>query len=85
MTYNTGYGQSYGARSPHLSWLMKLSEGVRGLQSWRSDQVINKLLEDNWKQYVYSQKVDNLQGQLGSTYGGVSEVSGGHAVLWSGI
>lgn len=41
-----------------MSWLNRLSKGVRGFHSGGSGRVINKLLEDNWKLYVYLPKAD---------------------------
>lgn len=60
---------------------MKLSEGVRGLQSCGSNTVINKLLEDNWTMRLFAKMMQE------STYGGgaVSKVSGGCVVLSSGF
>lgn len=41
-----------------MSWLKRLSKGVRVFHSGGSGRLINKLLEDNWKLCVYLPKAD---------------------------
>lgn len=50
----------------HLSWLMRVSKGVRAIQTRGSDRVINRLLKDKWKQCVYMQQSLHYQRQLGA-------------------
>lgn len=60
------YGQSYGARSFHLSWLMRLSEGVRGSQSCGSNRVITKLLKDKRNKVWVCKKLITIKGSWGA-------------------
>lgn len=57
----------------HLSWLMRVSKGVRAIQTRGSDRVINRLLKDKWKQCVYMQQ-SALSKAAGNTYGAGGEV-----------
>lgn len=50
----------------HLSWLMRVSKGVRAIQTRGNDRVINRLLKDKWKQCVYMQQSLHYQRQLGA-------------------
>lgn len=58
----------------HLSWLMRVSKGVRAIQTRGSDRVTNGLLKDKWKQCVYMQQSLWLSKAAGSTYGAGGEV-----------
>lgn len=86
MNYSTMqlYGQSYGARFSHLSWLMRLSEGVRVC----SPVGVIESLTSSWRttgnNVFISKRLIPFKEQLGSTYGGdsVREVSRGYAALW---